>query len=994
MKRANWIANAVLASGLALSSAAPMNVMAEENGNIVSQQSVLPTSITASTSSIQLSKGQSQSVGVTFSEGTTDTSVTWTSDNASIVTVTQDGTITAVGDSGSASVSVYSTNNPNVCTTITVSVVGNQPASEQTQPTSEEVQPASNLESQDTTVYPTSFSVYSSVSSKKLNQGETSFLTTNGFNANCTNTNVTWSSSDNKVATVASNGEVIAVGAGTVTITATSVGKNADMESPASASITFTVYGVDKQSGYNYSVNDNGITLEKYTGSDTEVTIPSTIDGKTVTSIGKNAFMFASNKTEITKVTIPDTVVSIGDYAFSGLTNLESVTIPTSVTSIGKRAFYNTALKSVSIPSGVKTIGNEAFYSCKSLEEVTIPSTVTSIGSNAFAGTALKTVTIPNGVKTIGTSAFKDCKNLESVTIPSSVTSIGATAFYNSGVKIICLPDSITSIGRNALKGIEKIVVNKDSKTAQTLEKLGTYSDQIYYNQAPEITCSNVEVTKGTAFDPLSGVSASDDVDGDLTGKIQVVENNYKDQAGKYTIVYEVEDSNGVKTTKKRTVTVNMEYPTGFSLYSKSKTLDQGAQTEITTNGFDAYCKNKNVTWSSSNNKVATVDSYGHVVAVSAGQVTITATSVGKNEDMESPASASITFTVYGLDEESGFKYSVNDNGITLEKYNGTDTEVTIPSTIDGKTVTNLGKYSFAFGSNAKNITKVTIPDTVVSISDYAFNGCKNLESVTIPNSVQSIGKRAFYGTALKSVTIPNGVKTIGQEAFYNCKSLEEVTIPSSVTSIGANAFKDTAIKTISLPDSITSIGTRALTSVEKIVVNKGTTTAQTLEKLGIYSDKIYYNEAPEITCENVEIKKGTAFDALTDVSASDDLDGDLSAKIQVVESNYKDEAGTYTIVYEVEDSNGLKTTKERTVTVTEDAKKESSTSKDDKSSKTNSSTKQDTKTGTSTSKEDKSSKTSSSVNTAVKQNVTGFSLTMLVASIGYLFVRKNKNLK
>ncbi len=429
-------------------------------------------------------------------------------------------------------------------------------------------------------------------------------------------------------------------------------------------------------------------------------------------------------------------------------------------------------------------------------------------------------------------------------------------------------------------------------------------------------------------------------------------------------------------------------YPTTFSLYTKKKTLDQGVTTSITTNGFNANCTNKDVTWSSSNNDVATVDSNGNVKAVGAGQVTITATSVGKNEDMASPASASVTFTVYGLDNETGFKYSVSGNGVSLENYTGTDTEVKIPSMINGKKVTNIGKWVFAFASNSKQITSVTIPNTVVTIDEYAFNACTNLENVNIPDSVKTIGKRAFYGTNLKSVTIPNGVTSIGNEAFSNCKNLEEVQIPSSVKTIGANAFSSSNIKSISLPDSITSIGTRALNNIDKIVVNKDSATAKTLEKAGIYKDKICYNQAPEITCMDVQIKKGTIFDALKDVSAQDDLDGDLSGQIQVVENNYKDEAGTYTIVYAVQDSNGLKTTKERTVTVVEEAKKETPASKEDQSSKTNGVEKTENK----DSKTNESTKQSKAVNTSVKENLSMFSLSTIVASIGYLFLRKNKN--
>ncbi len=129
--------------------------------------------------------------------------------------------------------------------------------------------------------------------------------------------------------------------------------------------------------------------------------------------------------------TIPNSVTSIGDVAFSFCTSLASVTIPDSVTSIGRHAFqYCTSLTSVTIPNGVTSIGDSAFSYCASLTSVTIPDSVTSIGWSAFAGcTSLTSVTIPDSVTSIGSLAFSGCTSLTSVTVPDSVTSIGDAAF-------------------------------------------------------------------------------------------------------------------------------------------------------------------------------------------------------------------------------------------------------------------------------------------------------------------------------------------------------------------------------------------------------------------------------------------------------------------------------------------------------------------------------------------------------------------------------------
>ena len=109
-------------------------------------------------------------------------------------------------------------------------------------------------------------------------------------------------------------------------------------------------------------------------------------------------------------------------------------------------------------------------------------------------------------------------------------------------------------------------------------------------------------------------------------------------------------------------------------------------------------------------------------------------------------------------------------------------TSVTIPNS-----VTSIGNYAF---NGCSGLKSVTIPNSVTSIGGYAFNGCRGLTSVTSPNSVTSIGEGAFAScSGLKSVTIPNSVTDIGDYAFYQCSGLTSVTIGNSMTSIGGYAF-------------------------------------------------------------------------------------------------------------------------------------------------------------------------------------------------------------
>jgi hypothetical protein len=194
-----------------------------------------------------------------------------------------------------------------------------------------------------------------------------------------------------------------------------------------------------------------------------DVSIPSTLDGVKVTSIGNNAFR---NCRGLTSVTIPADVTSIGGSAFHSCNELSAVMIPSSIRNIGEWAFANCyALKSVTIPSNVESVGAAAFHNCRGLTSVTIPAKVTSIGGAAFSycsalrqinvNTANPTFTSIDGVLyTKDQSVLLAFPNaLTSVKIPKSVVHIGGWAFEGcNSLKSVTIPEGVTTIENNAFK--------------------------------------------------------------------------------------------------------------------------------------------------------------------------------------------------------------------------------------------------------------------------------------------------------------------------------------------------------------------------------------------------------------------------------------------------------------------------------------------------------------------------------------------------------------
>jgi len=242
------------------------------------------------------------------------------------------------------------------------------------------------------------------------------------------------------------------------------------------------------QAQYDYTTNEQTITIKKYTGPGGAVVIPETIDRLPVVNLAAYAF---SGDVSITSVVIPDSVTNVGvgaftyldthsrltelklgrrvarieKGAFSGCDQLTNITIPESVASIGAGAFdFCTRLVEITIPASVANIEEGAFNACLSLKAITV-----DVGNPAycrvegvlfdkkrarllqFPGGKAGDDIIPNGVTNIAHLALWNCPHLTSITLPEGVTSIGDEEFAACGRLVaVTVPASVTSIGQNA----------------------------------------------------------------------------------------------------------------------------------------------------------------------------------------------------------------------------------------------------------------------------------------------------------------------------------------------------------------------------------------------------------------------------------------------------------------------------------------------------------------------------------------------------------------
>lgn len=174
-----------------------------------------------------------------------------------------------------------------------------------------------------------------------------------------------------------------------------------------------------------------------------------------ITTISSTAFQYSG----LISIELPIDLVTIGDRAFQSCLSLESVVFHDNVTTLGQQVFiYCSALKNVVLSNTLSSVNRGIFASCTSLETIELPDSLTVIGDSMFSGcSSLKYVKLPGEATSLGSSVFASCTSLETIDLPDTISSIGSLAFSETAIESITIPASVTSINTTAFSKAYKL---------------------------------------------------------------------------------------------------------------------------------------------------------------------------------------------------------------------------------------------------------------------------------------------------------------------------------------------------------------------------------------------------------------------------------------------------------------------------------------------------------------------------------------------------------
>lgn len=506
---------------------------------------------------------------------------------------------------------------------------------------------------------------------------------------------------------------------------------------------------LDEQSGLEMQ----GTVLVKYTGKSADVVIPWGI-----AEIYDGAFQ---NNRTVTTVQIPEGVKRIGKSAFQGCTYLKSVTLPSTLEEIHPYAFRDCReLEHITIPDQVTLIRDYVFSGCSKLKSVTIPRSLTQIWGGAFDqchsltdiyitdiaawcaisglqvlmdatkssktlhihNKAIDELVIPDSVTAIADYAFSNCIGITSIALHGGITRIGNHAFFSCGLREVTIPPSVTGIGYSAFASCQNLTRATVSANLPDSNNSGVFSN--CKNLAHVIITKPVKHIGTYAFFGCAALA-------------------------------HVSIPNSVTSI-------------GNYAFSECTALsDIALPNSLATIGCYAFSSCSNLTRVQIPNSVTSIE--GGAFYNCTGLTELTLPFVGQSRTAQGANGV--------LGHIFGFTTSRDSRSGAIEQYQKAENSW-------GQT-----HYTCYYYYIPSSLRSVTVTDAA-TISDQAFYGCRQLTSITLSNTVTSIGGSAFAHCAgLRSFTIPESVTSIGNAAFWNCAGFSSITIPASVRTIGAGAL-------------------------------------------------------------------------------------------------------------------------------------------------------------------------------------------------------------